>query len=370
VQSHPPNTAALSAVLRIKAGLCPFERLEDITVDFRNHAPFLDQFLSSDTRLGIVLGPYGTGKTHFLQLTRKNALSEKFAVAHLGLDTGLSSLNHPQRHVLTIFRSLTLPAPYGFFAEWMGTMLDDPMHARHLEESFIELRADCPSVVDAALWIMRQADKTLRSTLLLEYLSGALLVAKTAHSSSRLRAYELVRFWSTFCTRILGVKGLVLLIDELENLFSNALYWSILSRRSAYRTLSFYTESLQSAKTLCALTPEGLKLFRVEIQNLSAGLLGDLQQVSGEKFTEFLGRVEKTRVHELSPFGQEQYRMLHLRLAALHAEARGYPNQTSGRLAATSLTGPGITPRIFAKSVLSALERDWFTRKSQTSREE
>ncbi len=368
METRSANIAALSAVLRIKAGLCPNERLEDVTVDFREHAPYLQHFLSSETRFGIVLGPYGSGKTHFLRVAKQTALSQGFAVAHLDLDTGLGSLSHPQRHVLNLIRSMSLPAPYGSLLEWLGTSLDDFASIPRIERWFSELRSDCRLVVDSALWILRQADKTFRAGLLLEYLSGALLVGKTSHSSSRLRAYELLGFWTAFCTRILGFKGLVLLIDEFENLFSNALYWNILSRRSAYRTLSFYTESLRATKTLCALTPEGLTLFHAEIRTCPGEFFADVQQVAGERVRGFLSLVDKTTAHSLTAFGNEHYRMLYDSLVGLHAEARGYAPGTIRGFPIDRIAGPGSTPRIFAKSVVSALEGDWFVQSRGSSR--
>ena len=61
----PDNLAALSAIIRLKAGLCPLERLEDITIDLQSHSNYLRNLLGSGERFGIILGPYGSGENAY-----------------------------------------------------------------------------------------------------------------------------------------------------------------------------------------------------------------------------------------------------------------------------------------------------------------
>lgn len=360
------DSSALKAIIRLKAGLCPLERLEDITIGLTSHTAHLGKLLGeglgTGERFGIVLGPYGSGKTHVMQIAKRVALQHHFAVAHLSQDTGLSSLGHPQRHVFNLLRSLRFPSPYGSLLEWLGTSLEHPQQLRALESSFQELASECRSVVEAALWILQQAPRNMMAGLLLEYLSGVFLIGKTAHTTSRLRAYELVRFWALFSTRILGCKGFVLLIDELENLFSNAVYWNILSRRCAYRTLSYYTEALPHATTIGALTPDGWKLLRSEVQHGPTSFLLDGALAAVEKMPSLFSRILKTAAYELTAFTSSEYRQFFEKLVALHSEARGYPRHWVDGHPIAPRAAPGLTPRIFAKSVVSALERIWFSR--------
>jgi hypothetical protein len=362
----PDNLAALSAIIRLKGGLCPLERLEDITIDLQSHSNYLRSLLGSGgsggEKFGIVLGPYGSGKTHILHVTKHLALSQGFAVAHLSQDTGLNSLGHPERHVFNLVRSLRFPNPYGTMLEWLGTLLDQPAERSSFETSLRGLRSECRSLVDSALWILQQAPRNIQTGLLLEYLSGALLIGKTATTSSRLQAYELVRFWVAFSTRVLGCKGFVLLVDELENLFSNAVYWNILSRRLAYRTLSYYTEALPQATTICALTPGGWNLLHSEVQHASSGVLLEVETIAGEKVEALFRRILRTQPHELAPFTGKDYRVFLDRLATLHSEARAYPRSWMDSSSFLPRISPGMTPRIFAKSVVSALDHKWFER--------
>ena len=221
-------------------------------------------------------------------------------------------------------------------------------------------RRDCAlGVSDSeATWQPRN----LQTGLLLEYLTGVLLIGKTASTSSRLQAYELVRFWVIFSTRILGCKGLVLLVDELENLFSNAVYWNILSRRLAYRTLSYYTEALPQATTICALTPGGWNLLHSEVQHASNGVLLEVETTAGEKVEALFRRILRTQPHELTPFTGKDYHAFLDRLAILHSEARAYPRSWMDSSSFLPRISAGMTPRIFAKSVVSALDHKWFER--------
>jgi hypothetical protein len=362
----PDDLAALSAIIRLKGGLCPLERLEDITIDFHSHSNYVKNLLDSGSsfgdKFGIILGPYGSGKTHILQVTKHLALSQGFAVAHLSQDTGLNSLGHPERHVFNLVRSLRFPSPHGTMLEWLGTLLDDPKERGLFETCLRGLRSECQSLVDSALWILQQAPRSLQTGLLLEYLSGALLIGKTATTSSRLQAYELVRFWVIFATRILGCKGLVLIVDELENLFSNAVYWNILSRRLAYRTLSYYTEALPQTTTVCALTPSGWNLLHSEVQQASSGMLLEVERMGGEKMEALFGRILRTRPHQVTRFTGKDYHVFLDRLAALHSEARAYPRSSVDSSLFLPQISVGMTPRIFAKCVVSALDHNWFER--------
>jgi len=362
----PDDLAALSAIIRLKGGLCPLERLEDITLDLQSHSNYVQKLLdiggSVGERFGVILGPYGSGKTHILQVTKHLALSKGFAVAHLSQDTGLNSLGHPERHVFNLVRSLRFPNPYGTMLEWLGTLLDHPKERSSFEAALRGLRSECRSLVDSALWILQQGPRSLQTGLLLEYLSGALLIGKTATTSSRLQAYELVRFWVTFSTRILGCKGLVLVFDELENLFSNAVCWNILSRRLAYRTLSYYTEAIPQTRTICALTPGGWNLLHSEVRHASSGVLLEVETTAGEKVEALFRRILRTQPHELTPFTGRDYHAFLDRLATLHSEARAYPRSSIDSSSFLPRISPGMTPRIFAKSVVSALDHKWFER--------
>jgi hypothetical protein len=359
--------SALSAVLRLKAGLSPLQRLEELTIDFETHRqfviPLLGNSIASGNKLGIVVGPYGCGKSHFLQIARRLALANNFAVAQLNLDTGLGSLGRPQQHVFNLITSLVFPHPHGEALEWLADSLRHTDGRRALAAAFKEVQPSAQETADTALRIIREVPAELGTPLLLDYLSGALLVAKTAHPSTRMRTYELVRFWSAIAHRILGFKGVLIIVDELENLFSNALYPSVISRQRAYRTLSHYTEMMEPAATLCALTPAGWQSLVAEVSTAN-GYLSDAPQLAAESISRLFGRVLRTKPYELVPLSGAKYKVLFERLSRLHAEARAYPRHWMEDSSAP-LAGSATTPRIFSKTVISTLESAWFRRKQR-----
>lgn len=364
----PNDHSALRALLRLKAGLTPLERVDDLTINIARHHEYLHNLFNrtddSARAFGIVLGPYGAGKSHFLQLAKNYALAQNFAVAQLAQATGVGSLSHPQRHLSTILSSLTAPAPWGPVLEWLGTFAADPTHCRLLETHLMsrsdEYREES-EIVNNVLALLRSDPAHLRSAKLVEYLSGASLVGYSAHTNARIRAYRLFQFWIKFCTNYLKCGGLLLLLDEMENLFSGAVSWNILSRRTAYRSLSYYSTNLKPAIIVCALTPNGWEHMVSEIKEKRDFFTNYWSRLETENIPNLLATVLKTEPHELSIFTNASYRLLGDRLKSLHAEAREYSVGLLDSNSHTPTISPGITPRIFAKSVVSMLEGLWFT---------
>jgi hypothetical protein len=83
--------------------------------------------------------------------------------------------------------------------------------------------------------------------------------------------------------------------------------------------------------------------------------------LESENIPNLLATVLKTEPHELSIFNNASYRLLGDRLKNLHAEARDYSVGLLDSESHAPTISPGITPRIYAKSVVSMLEGLWFT---------
>jgi hypothetical protein len=359
---------ALRAILRLKSGLSPLERVEDLTVDVDRHKSYLRSLLddasANGRSLGVVLGPYGSGKTHFLQLAKNYAFGQRYAVAQLGLDTGLGSLSHPQRHISTVLVSLSAPPPFGSVLEWLGSFADEDANTTTIELYFRGLMgrdAGINEVATNSLFILRQTPQQFRSTKLIEYLSGAPLVGCGAYVRARSNAYNLLRFWTKFCTELLDCSGLLFLIDEMESLFSNAVCWTVLSRRTAYRSLAYYACSIKSAALLCTFTPDGWNLLQAEIREKNDFFNNYWSRMEAEDLPRLLRILSKTQPHELSELDNRGYITLCNKLKCLHAEARGYANEGVNGSQLIPRTFIGMTPRIFSKSVISTLEGLWFS---------
>jgi hypothetical protein len=228
---------ALHAILRLKAGLSPLQRLGELTVDLDRHQTFLEDFFGSSSKgVSAVIGPYGAGKTHFLQLAKQEALERGYSIASLTQETGLGSLSFPHRHMQVILGSLVAPAPTGPVFGYVASSIErDPKVFLDQVGEAIGGRRKFENIGTDLGILMRYGSEGDRTSRVLEYLSGASLAGRSPSSKNRVTAYSLLEFWINYLVTILDCKGLVLLIDEMEGLFSGALYWSITTVRLSYR---------------------------------------------------------------------------------------------------------------------------------------
>jgi hypothetical protein len=155
-------------------------------------------------------------------------------------------------------------------------------------------------------------------------------------------------------------RGLVIIVDEFEGLFSTALYSSIRSRRTAYRSLAYYASVGKHVRILLALTPDGWNGLQDDIHGNAQYMVEQSSVVDGEDVPGLLRMLRQVRPHELQSMSDRQYRELLDKIVYLHAEARAY--LTSGDERIQIPKGVGMTPRVFSRSIVSALEAIWFER--------
>jgi hypothetical protein len=222
----------------------------------------------------------------------------------------------------------------------------------------IEDRRELRNIVADLEILLRYGSDGDRTTRLIEYLSGAGLSGRSGSSRDRENAYRLLELWIDYLVIVLDCKGLVLLIDEMEGLFSGALYWSIRSRRTAYRTLGYYASVGSKLRILAAFTPDGWYNLQEDAHANASYLTNQSSIVSGEDVPRLLRHLRAVQPHELTIFSESNFRKLLEGLKRLHAAARGYDLIVNGELTIT--TRSGLTPRIFSRSVISALEARWF----------
>jgi hypothetical protein len=352
---------ALKAILRLKAGLSPLNHLEDITVNFEKCIEYLDGLrglcLKTGNALGVVTGRYGNGKTHFLLVSKQYAISEGYGVAHFSQDTGLCSLGHPQRHAMPLLASLRIPPHNELLLEHLRYCLDDTDRFRIFCEHLCEIAADNSPVSPIARKALEycRLHNGLRQSSLYWYLSGARLGSMAPNPTSRLHAYNLMRFWVRYSTSFLGCKGIMILVDEVEKLFDLL----PVSRRAAYRTISFYVRSLRPCILLCAITPRAWELLLSEIRDELEILLGYATLLPEEEIKHLRSALQMTTPHEVSKLNRNGYVQLMERLRTLHAKARGYVQGNNAPELHCPPISPEMTPRIFARSIISSLEASW-----------
>lgn len=358
--NHGSKTDALQAILRLKAGLSPGSCLEALTVDFSAQEAFVSQFMQNRApNVAVVVGPYGSGKTHFLRLAKQLALKSGYLVTSLGQETGLGILSFPHRHSSVMLNGLRAEAPIGRLLDHAACQIDtDPfgfLNVATMVAPFTEERARFLSQLET---LLRFGPDTGRTVRVLEFVSGLSLAGQAGTVRDRTRAYQLLGFWVAYAREVLNSRGLIIVVDELEGLFSSALYSSIRSRRTAYRSLSYYASMGRDVRILLALTPDGWYGLQNDAHS-NAQYMSDLSSlVLGEDVPSLLRMLRQVRPHELQSLTENQYLELMNKIVRLHAEAREYPVKLDGKLQFPR--GMGITPRVFSRSVVSALESIWF----------
>lgn len=233
-----PEVQAAEAIPIYTVGIDPWiERLtktylQDLS---RRHAHFK-----------LVLAPYGGGKTHFLLSLRNRARIENFAVAYVQCRPEVS-LSTPLEMYREIVRTLTLPSedrsglvallrrvavnkreqirrvgppdPEAAFDAWLGSVLEDDhpelAFGRVVVEALRSLDATPGGSVDdaAVRWLRGEIDTLTKEEL------AQLKLAKPTRAQQveigRNLLWSILRF-----AREAGVHGTLLLLDEVETLFT------------------------------------------------------------------------------------------------------------------------------------------------------
>jgi hypothetical protein len=213
------------------------------------------------------------------------------------------------------------------------------------------------SQLEMLLKIGPYAGRTVRA---LDYLSGQSLAGLAGTVNDRIRAYQLLGFWIAYGQELTHRRGLVIIVDEFESLFSTALYSSIRSRRTAYRSLTYYASMGDHVRILLALTPDGWNGLQDDIHRNALYMAEQSSVIGGEEVAGLLWLLRQVRPHELQSMSDSQYKELQSKIVSLHAEARGY--SATGDEDIQVPRGMGMTPRVFSRSIVSALESIWFQR--------
>lgn len=368
--STDASVTALADLYRLKAGLSPYHHLDELTIGFdrlkRWVAPLLHDNGAGES-LAIVTGAYGAGKTHTLQVARLVAARRGFATTAMSPDLGQSVLAHPQRLVSSLIENLECydgrhwVSAHDVFARLWA----DEEGRQVLLDCLKEIRGGKEPVVSVA----REAIGWLRSALvtgsvepLTDYIFGLTLVSKPNNLGTREAAYGLLGMWSELFRLQYKVKGLFVLLDEVETLFRPNVCPSIASRRAAYRAFAgFLGGRLDGVRALWAITPDGLQHLNTEFE-WQLGVAFGMQGISRFEDTQgLLARFQAASIHAIPAPSQGDLVELARNILAMHREARGEsPRVDLAASDAEQMVEKGMaSPRVFARAVVSRLEAAW-----------
>ena len=368
--STDASVTALADLYRLKAGLSPYHHLDELTIGFDRLKRWVTPLLHEDgsgERLAIVTGAYGAGKTHTLQVARLIAARRGFAATAMSPDLGQSILAHPQRLVSSLIENME------FFDghRWLNAhdvfsqLWKDEEGRQALLACLREIRSESEpvaSVVRDAIGWARNGMVTGSVEPLTDYIFGTSLASKANNVATRETAYGLLGMWTQMFRLRCGVKGLVVLLDEVETLFRPNVCPSVASRRAAYRAFSgFLGGKLDGIRALWAITPDGLQQLNAEFEWQLGVALG-MQGISRfEDAQGLLARFRAASIHALPVPSRADLVSLARNIAAMHREARGRtPRVDLVASEAERMVGRGMdSPRVFARAVVSRLEAAW-----------
>lgn len=225
---------ARHAVEVLRMGTVPVREIEAFTVGLRPQIEALDSALESAAKssgeVQAILGDYGYGKSHFIELAAQRALKANFVVARVSLDLKETPPNKP----LEIYRALTASLQYlDSPSRGLEPLLNRAVEQSGAIEEFALLGrfARCPLTLalrvladpsnfynrrDVARWVGGQIKKNALVNVAFKRTTLAPPPPLYANGENG-RQYAYLVTAISVLARLLGYSGLAVLVDESEH---------------------------------------------------------------------------------------------------------------------------------------------------------
>jgi hypothetical protein len=230
----------------LRFGIVPVQDVETLTIGLEPETVSLDRALARSKERGgdvqAIIGDYGFGKSHFIELAARRALRENFIVATASLDL----LEVPPGKPLEIYRALTAAVRYPDTLErglrpLFAKAQDNPSAVRQFVEQSpipdycplskaLTAAADCTTQTaydDLILWISGHIKPTPDLKTCIRKPPSLYAVGEVA------RQYSYLLTGISVLASLLGYSGLVVLIDESE-------HYSLLRAKQRGRADAFF----------------------------------------------------------------------------------------------------------------------------------
>lgn len=202
----------------VRLGIVADSQLELATIGRKHELKELDDWLAGNESSRMLIGRYGTGKTHLLRVLRQRALKQGYAVSLVSLDPYDAPMSKPKLVYREIMRSLTWlndDKEYGareliLLGKQMG-LLDSHKYYSHLNEF---------SYDRVWRWILAQDDVIRPNSLNNEYHRNRYPPLYNYAVAANIYCYLLSGLG--YCCEMSGrLNGLLILFDESEALHSS-----------------------------------------------------------------------------------------------------------------------------------------------------
>jgi len=248
---------ARQAVEVLRLGTAPVRDIEAFTVGLRPQMKALDRALATAAaasgEVQAVLGDYGLGKSHFIELAAQRALKANFVVARVGLDLKEAPPNKP----LEIYRALTASLQYPDSPlRGLEPLLSRAVEQREALKEFVargrftrcplklalRVLADAANFYnrrDVARWVGGQIKKNALVSVAFKRTTLEAPPPLYANGENG-RQYAYLLTAISELARTLGYSGLAVLVDESE-------HYSLLRPPQRQRTDTFFRALIHSA---------------------------------------------------------------------------------------------------------------------------
>lgn len=199
-----------------RLGIVPYDCVEEFTFgrdeETQNLMDWLDE---SDESTMLVVGEYGTGKSHLLHHTYGRALEEGFAVAYVEMDPNESPFHKPKRVYSRLVRTLQFRSKQDGQLKGFRDFLKEAL-ARDAFNDHRYLRYLIGKTPDETLWDWIEArESSIRPWSLYGWRYSRLPGLYDYSTTANIYCYLLSALgWAA--KEILGLKGLLLIFDEAE----------------------------------------------------------------------------------------------------------------------------------------------------------
>jgi hypothetical protein len=309
----------------------------------------------------VLVGDYGSGKTHIMLHLAERALAAKHPVFWLNLERMNLDLGSPEKHLGRLLAQSVLPTRQRPSAlDRAATWTRTPAKLRVLTAALEEIALESSEEAISARKALASAQASKEPERALEsFLSAADLAKKGTGPSYRQDAYRRLLLWLALLRRIEGCKGPVILIDEAENLYTTGMSHTL--RRAAMRTLSFYCGgAVPEASVVLAMTPPALVEMRKEVASLLEELDDAASTLALEDVDLFRRRLRRLSPEEVPEFSRTMRLELAERVRATHRSVRGAVTVDDWQGLVARAVRVGGPPRLLIRQLVDELEAAWW----------
>ncbi len=365
--SPPPEnkSAAMRSIIRTAQGLPPLEAVASMSVGHDKIERTIDRLFHHVDMAGsvftVLVGEYGSGKTHLLMHLAERALKEDRPVFWLNLERMNLDLGNPARHLSRLLEHSVLPIRRRPSAlERASIWTRNPRKLRALMAELEEIAEGDSEEAAGAQKALRTAEEAADPGAALEvYLSGQDLEDKNG-TSYRRDAYRRILLWVELLGRLEGCQGAVILIDEAENLYTSGLPWSV--RRTALRSLSFYCGgAIPGAAVVMAMTPPAFE----ELGEEASRLLNEADEMAStldiEDVDLFRRRLRQLKPEDVPALTRSQREELADKVLRTHRSVRGPVDIPDWPMHRARLSREHRSPRTLIRTLVDELESIWWS---------